>query len=421
MELITYGFTNPMPDSDMGPWKLTAKDIVDGKIRYDTARHTTDDAYKMLLTDKSRPRIGDVLLTKDGSIGRVAVVDRDGICINQSVALLRPNKLVIPRFLAFLLRSPYYQAKMEADSDGSTIKHIYITRVDKMEIAVPPISEQEMYLSLLGAIDDRIDLLRQTNATLESIAIALFKSWFVDFDPVRSKAEGREPEAMDADTAALFPDSFEDSALGEIPKGWGTGTLAELAHLNARTWSVRRHPEFVEYIDLGNVKDNNVAAVTRYAFDDAPSRARRELATGDTLVGTVRPGNRSFAYVGSIRPGLTGSTGFAVLSPRATWWSEFIYLAATTDDNIGRLANLADGGAYPAVRPELVSATPCTIPSEQVARKFSAVVALLFQKKSENDAHIQTLVELRETLLPRLISGKLRLPEAEAQLNEALA
>lgn len=127
VHLVTYGFTNPMPTTETGPYKVTAADIYQGIIHYERARHTSQEAYINLLTDKSRPVIGDVLLTKDGSIGRVAVVDRANICINQSVALLRPNHNILPRFLKYLLEAPYYQGKMEADSDGSTIKHIYIT------------------------------------------------------------------------------------------------------------------------------------------------------------------------------------------------------------------------------------------------------------------------------------------------------
>jgi len=110
LDLITYGFTNPMPDADDGPWKLTAKDVIDGRINYKTARRTTIDAFKNDLTDKSRPKVGDVLLTKDGSIGRVAIVDREGICINQSVALLRPNELIVPNFSSIFFSLPITNA-----------------------------------------------------------------------------------------------------------------------------------------------------------------------------------------------------------------------------------------------------------------------------------------------------------------------
>lgn len=150
LERITYGFTNPMPTTDEGPYLVTAKNINVSRILYEHARHTSQEAFDTLLTDKSRPRVGDVLLTKDGTLGRLAVVDRDNICINQSVALLRPNERVDPQFLKYLLSSPHYQRRMAEDAGGTTIKHIYITRVDKMEVAFPPLAEQR---HLVEAID----------------------------------------------------------------------------------------------------------------------------------------------------------------------------------------------------------------------------------------------------------------------------
>ena len=188
---VTYGFTNPMPTTADGPFMVTAKDIHGGRIDYSSARHTSWEAYRDHLTDKSRPRVNDLLLTKDGSIGRVAICDRSDVCINQSVALLQPNEQIDPRFLRFLLEAPQYQRRMEADSDGTKIKHIYITRVDKMPIEVPPKHEQCIIANILGALDDKIELNRRMNESLEAMARALFKSWFVDFDPVRAKAEGR--------------------------------------------------------------------------------------------------------------------------------------------------------------------------------------------------------------------------------------
>ena len=181
---VTYGFTNPMPtvEGGDGPFLVTAKDIKGGRVNYTTARRTTWDAFNEKLTDKSRPNRGDILLTKDGSIGRLAICDRDGICINQSVALLQANGRATSEYIKYLLESPEYQRKMEGDSDGTTIKHIYITRVDKMEVPLPPLEEQKRIVYILGTFDKKIELNRKTNETLEGIAKALFKSWFVDFD-----------------------------------------------------------------------------------------------------------------------------------------------------------------------------------------------------------------------------------------------
>lgn len=197
--------------------------------------------------------------------------------------------------------------------------------------------------------------------------------------------------------------------------------MSEIADLNARAWTARRAPEEVAYIDLAGVKANVFDAAQRYLFADSPSRARRELRAGDTLVGTVRPGNRSFGFIAQAEAGLTGSTGFAVLSPRKPEAATFTYLCVTRDKNIERLAALADGGAYPAVRPELVLSTECALASDGVMLAFAAVAEPLLGAVAANAARARTLGELRDLLLPRLISGKLRLPEAEAQVAEAIA
>lgn len=273
---------------------------------------------------------------------------------------------------------------------------------------------------ILEALDHRITLLRETNATLEAIAQALFNSWFVDFDPVRAKMEGRAPEGMDEATAALFPDALEESELGWVPKGWRVGTLADVASLNAQSLSPRNPPPEINYIDLAGVKANVFDVPQRYSFADAPSRARRVLQEGDCIVGTVRPGNRSFGFIATAQNHLIGSTGFAVLSPKQYWMTAVTYLCATRDESIDRLASLADGGAYPAVRPDVVASTPCTLPPDEVMKVFDGAARPLLDAIGANSEQAQTLSTLRDTLLPRLISGQLRLPEAEAATEAAV-
>lgn len=168
LELITYGFTNPMPDSNDGPWKITAKDVINGKINYGTARKTTVDAFENDLTPKSKPKINDILLTKDGTLGRLAIVDQENICVNQSVAVLRPNNKIIPHFLYYLLSSPYYQKTMLNDSDGSVLKHIYITRVKKMDVKIPDLVNQKKIIKILELIDNKIDVITKVNKNFNS-------------------------------------------------------------------------------------------------------------------------------------------------------------------------------------------------------------------------------------------------------------
>lgn len=314
-----------------------------------------------------------------------------------------------PRFAYYLLKT----LDLAAFNSGSAQPSLNRNYLYSIPITCPNRREQDAIAEALQALDDRIALLRETNATLEAIARTLFKSWFVDFDPVRAKQQGLAPEGMDEATAALFADGFEASELGPVPKGWRHGALLELANLNPESWTARKPPETITYVDLANAKDNEIAAFTEYSFAEAPSRARRVLRDGDTIVGTVRPGNRSFAFICHAPDNLTGSTGFAVLRPKNVSNTEFVYLAATQDVSIEHLAHVADGGAYPAVRPEVVAELHSVVPSESVMGEFHGVVAPLLLKVAENQQLAQTLSTLRDTLLPRLISGQLSLADVE--------
>ncbi|WP_409977282.1 restriction endonuclease subunit S [Pseudomonas sp. HD6422] len=372
---------------------------------------------------RTRLKGGEVLLTLVGSVGQVAVAPKtvSGFNVARAVAVIHPEDHVESEWIALCLRSPLSQHLLGSRANTTVQTTINLKDLRALPIPLPPASERREIASAMLALDDRITLLRETNATLEAIAQALFKSWFVDFDPVRTKAEGRQPEGMDAPTAALFPDSFEESELGLVPKGWSGGTLADLAHLNPESWSARTRPESVAYVDLANAKENVIAEITDYRFDDAPSRARRVLRDGDTIVGTVRPGNRSFAFIANAAENLTGSTGFAVLRPKNIESTEFVYLAATLDANIDYLTHVADGGAYPAVRPEVVVGLATVIPPAQILQAFHEIAKPVFACLAENHVQAQTLTQVRDTLLPRLISGQLRLPEAESRAQEALS
>ncbi|MCU7282060.1 restriction endonuclease subunit S [Pseudomonas peradeniyensis] len=409
LDLITYGFTNPMPDSDEGPWKLTAKDIVNGRINYGTARRTTIEAFKRKLTDKSRPRVGDVLLTKDGSIGRVAVVDRDGVCINQSVALLRPKKNINPEFLKYLLISPHYQRVMENDSDGSTIKHIYITRVDKMQVAVPPLAEQSEILKVVGTIDDRITLLRETNATLEAIAQALFKSWFVDFDPVRAKAEGRQPEGMDATTAALFPNSFEDSELGLVPKGWAVGSLGVIAQIVRRQIQASELHAGVRYVGLEHIPRKSLS-LSSWGNADGLESTKSAFSEGDILFGKLRP----YFHKVVLAP-FSGvcSTDILVCQPKEREYFGVVAMHLFSETLISYADRLSNGAKMPRVNWKDLAEYPIVVPSSDIAAKLNEAIHPLLARMTDGIHRAHTLTQLRDTLLPRLISGQLRLPEAE--------
>jgi type I restriction enzyme S subunit len=437
---ITYGFTNPMPDTDEGPWKLTAKDVVNGYINYDTARRTSQEAFDKLLTDKSRPNVGDVLLTKDGSIGRVAVVDREGICINQSVALLQPNEKINPYFLKYLLIAPYYQRVMDNDSDGSTIKHIYITRVDKMEIAVPPVEEQERILQVIKTLDDKIELNRQINQALEQIAQTIFKSWFVDFEPVKAKIEakaaGQDPERaamcaisgklepeLDqlppeqyqqlAATAALFPDALVKSELGLIPEGWEVRPLDQIAdYLNGlalQKFPPENDTDYLPVIKIAQLKKGDTEGADR-----ASSKLKPEYIVND--------GDVLFSWSGSLAVDVwCGGLGalnqhlFKVTSPDYPKW---FYLFWTKFHLIDFQSIAADKAVTMGhIQRKHLTAALCVVPPALKVEKFDAFVAPLLAQQIELRKESRDLATLRDTLLPKLLSGELTVGNCEQQVE----
>ena len=178
LNYISYGFTNPMPESPEGPFMVTAANINDGRILFDNCRHTTKSAFDKLLTNKSRPIVGDILITKDGSLGRLAIVNDNNLCINQSVAVMRPkNSIVNAEYLKQLLESPSYQSTIISEAGGSTIKHIYITKLDCMPIAIPnKASEQLKILNLISEQNSYLNILETELSKLNFLKIGLMQN-----------------------------------------------------------------------------------------------------------------------------------------------------------------------------------------------------------------------------------------------------
>jgi type I restriction enzyme S subunit len=349
---------------------------------------------------------GTVVFAKIGEAirqNRLRQLVRETLIDNNMMGAVPKPGRVDPGFL------PYVLARFSfADvAQGSALPYLTATSLAALPLMVPPLEEQRAIASVLGALDDKIELNRRMNETLEAMARAIFQDWFVAFGPTRAKMEGRPPY-LAPDLWSLFPDRLD--AEGK-PEGWENETLARVADLNPESWSSRTIPSAIEYLDLAGCKSGEIQELQTLAREAAPSRAQRVLRPGDTVVGTVRPGNRSFALIG--RDGITGSTGFAVLRPKHAGYREFLYLAATADDAIAFLAHRADGAAYPAVRPDVVVGVPIVWASHSVLLAFSGLVAPLIDRTIANRAEAQTLAATRDLLLPRLMSGALRVKDAE--------
>ena len=373
---------------------------------------------------------GDVVITKDSekydAIGVPALVREDvpNLVCGYHLAILRTRQsLVDGTYLFYALSSVDAQRQFHSFANGVTRFGLRKADIGLVEVPLPLLPEQRAIAHVLGTLDDKIELSRRMNETLEEMARVLFKSWFVDFEPVRAKMDGRwrrgeSLPGLPAEHYDLFPDRLVPSELGEIPEGWEVKALGEVADLNPEAWSRKNKPIWVEYVDLANTKWGVIESTQHFIWEDTPSRARRVLRAGDTIVGTVRPGNGSYSLIGT--DGLTGSTGFAVLRPSNSRFRELVYLSATAHENIRRLAHRADGAAYPAVRPEVVLETALVMPDTQplVLDMFSAKVGALLDKIEVAKQESQGLAAQLEALLPQLVSGQISVSHLAAALGE---
>jgi type I restriction enzyme, S subunit len=355
--------------------------------------------------------------------------------VNQHVAIIRPRKTSFDAdYLRWLLCAPEQQELLLGlSSAGATRNALTKGMLEALQVHMPPLQVQRELAVLLVEIEKRIDLLRQTNATLESIAQALFKSWFIDFDPVRAKAEGREPEGMDAATAALFPAEFEESALGLIPKGWRAGDLAMLCSngggfIQTGPFGSQLHASDYEAQGIPVVMPQDLEGrristerVARVSDEHVQRLSRHKLMVGD-VVFSRRGDVGRHAAVTAEEAGWVCGTGCLLVRPGSAWPSPaYVSQALATTDATEWLKRHAVGATMPNLNTGILGGLPILLPDHRVLTAFEAVGGALEARISANRTQADQLAALRDTLLPRLISGKLRLPEAQAVLAGAAA
>ena len=350
----------------------------------------SEDKAKSLEANKARP--GDLVFTQRGTLGQVAIVPRfphTEYIVSQSQMKLTPDPdKADVNYLYYAFLSPEQQEYIANTAIQTGVPHTNLGILKKTPIVLPSLLVQQEIAGVLGALDDRITLLRETNATLEAIAQALFKSWFVDFDPVRAKMEGRTPEGMDEATAALFPDSFEESELGLVPKGWSVGKLEDLL-------------------------------VLQRGFDLPAS----ERVAGDyPIIAASGPSGThhiAMAKAPGVITGRSGVLGRVFLAMDDYWplnttlWVKEFRAASPcyAYEVLKRLdfASFNAGSAVPTLNRNHVHSLPYLIPPRGCVDAYELITSSLHSKVRTNQEQAHTLDTIRDSLLPRLISGQLRL------------
>lgn len=347
-----------------------------------------------------------------GSMGVVSYIDRNYWALNTTL-FVKDFHGNDERFIYYLLKTINFRQFDTGSAQASLNRNV----VYPYRVRVPnSLQGQRRIASVLTALEDRIILLRETNATLEAIAQALFKSWFVDFDPVRAKMAGRAPDGMDEATAALFPDALEETELGVVPKGWRVGTLGDILSLR----NERALPS-VETRALPYVPIESIGAKTPFLAEFKSGEEANSSLTlfreGDILFGAMRP----YFHKVCIVPfdGVTRTTVFTLFAknPKAR---AFALLQVYQDSTIDYATQHSEGSTIPYAKwKKSLEKMAVVTPPDAVQEVFSNAVVSLIDRANANVSQAQSLAILRDTLLPRLISGQLRLPEAQDQLEAA--
>ncbi|WP_215397070.1 restriction endonuclease subunit S [Rheinheimera oceanensis] len=368
----------------------------------------------------------DILLniTGDGvTFGRACLVPSKVLpaCVNQHVSIIRLDKSVAsPGYIASYLTHPTIKSYIESFNAGGSRRAITKAHIESFVIPLPPIEIQNEIAQVLGAFDERIVLLRETNAILEAIAQALFKSWFVDFDPVHANAGAQAP-SLPAEIQALFPSRLVESPQGLIPEGWEVKKCSDIidvrdgTHASPKT-SETGYPLLTsKHITSGELLFDGAYLISEADYLDISKRSKVDhLDVLITMIGTVG----ATAFV------LNESTDFAIKNiglfktSKRPEFASYIYLLLSSKEMKHYLEARMAGTTQKYLSLKALREIAIIEPAKPVTQAFSEFVKPIFEKIHQNRTSVQTLSTVRDTLLPRLISGQLRLPEAEAALAE---
>jgi type I restriction enzyme, S subunit len=323
------------------------------------------------------------------------------------------QEMVFPEFAYYWLQEMYKSGRAGEYENRSTGISNFQFKVflEREKLRLPAMAEQKDIALTLRAIDDKIANNRTLAADLEAMARAIFKSWFVDFDPVKAKMDGRAPAGMDAETAALFPDELVESELGLIPKGWVPSSIGDVAdNVKSGVRADTIDPD-EPYVALEHFEKACLSLFAHARGQDATSNKTR-FEAGDLLFGKLRP----YFHKVAIAPfdGVC-STDVLAIRPKSTQYASYTYCAFSNKSVVDYVTNLSGGTRMPRTNWKQLASYPAAIPPVAVANAFNLVAAPMLGFVADVGAENLELSRLRDILLPRLISGKLRLPDSSDQ------
>lgn len=391
------------------PWVKT-QELRDGWLE-DTEERITDEAVAKS-SAKVLPANTILVAMYGATVGQLGLLRRSMTCNQACCALQVDSEQADFRYIYYQLLG--HRAQLKSSATGAAQQNLSVGLFRGFRLPFPPLAEQQAIAETLGALDDKIDLNRKMNATLDELARTIFRSWFVDFDPVRAKAEGREPFGMDAETAALFPDRFVESELGPIPEGWTVDTLSTLMNVSKESVSPSKTPaELFSHYSLPAF-DAGKMPITEAGGEIKSNKTK--VPEGAVLLSKLNPRiPRVWLTLPEDEVPAIASTEFVVMLPSPRTNRAFLYSTVTSDSFFARLTSLVSGtsGSHQRVRPNDLLQINLSKPRKELMDAYSDAVSPMLELSVQNLLENRTLADLRDTLLPELISGRIRVSGAQ--------
>ena len=380
-------------------------------FHFDDVDHLPTERLDRIKNKASMP--GDVVFTSKGTVGRFAFVQENTPRFVYSPQLcfwrVHDPELIDPRFLfCWMSGREFFDQYKEVAGQTDMAEYVSLRDQRDMRITLPPVREQRAVAHVLGTLDDRIALNRRMNETLEAMARALFRSWFVDFDPVRARMAGRDP-GLPGRIADLFPGRLVDSELGRIPEGWTVGRLSDVAVASRKGIRPADFPDETPYIGLKHMPRRSIALVEWESATKVTSD-KFIFEKGDLLFGRLRP---YFHKVGVAPVNGICSTDIAVLAPRNAAWYGYVLGTISSDDFVLHANRTSTGTRMPRASWNTMGNHQLALPPSDLAAEYEKITRSFFDRILTNVHESRFLSILRDSLLPGLVSGTLRLESAE--------
>ena len=420
-----HGEYRPLPHefSSIGVSFIRATDLGAGCVKFGSASRINDSARARIR--KGIGAGGDVILSHKGTVGKIAFAPLDCepfVCSPQTTFWRSLDQGMIDRrYLYYYLCSDDFRRQLDArKGETDMADYVSLTAQRELRVCLPSIEEQRSIGYILGALDDRIALNQRMNQTLEFMARAIFRSWFVDFDPVVAKAAGRQPFGMSADVAALFPDTLVSDDRGDIPLGWLFRPLVELttkigSGATPRGGSAVYVPQGTSFIRSQNVLDHEFgwSGLARITDEAAQQLNGVTVRGGDVLLNITGDSILRTCVVDSAALPARVSQHVAIIRPSPRIPTRYLHLRLVDDEMKDFLIGFDAGGTRPAVTKAQLETVPILVPPDALLARFDELTDPLFRRVDGNRREARTLASLRDTLLPKLMSGDLRVRDAE--------